>query len=61
MSDPTTATPTTVMVPTAMPVNKSMPVSSSPASEIRTVMPETRMARPDVAAAVASAAGKEAP
>ena len=61
VSEPMTATPTTMIVPTAIPVNRSIPVSSSPAMDTITVSPETRMARPEVAAAVASAPGKEAP
>ena len=56
VSEPRTAMPTTKIVPIATPVNASKPVRNSPASEIITVRPETAMARPDVRAAVCSAA-----
>ena len=54
MSEPATAMPTTAIVPSAMPVNWSMPVRNSPAMAIITVTPETRIARPDVPAAIPS-------
>ena len=55
VSEPSTETPTTVIVPTASPEKTSMPVRNSPASEIMTVRPDTTMARPEVAAAIRSA------
>ena len=61
VSEPRTATPTTVIAPTAKPVKTSMPVRNRPASEIITVSPDTTMARPEVAAAVRSASAWLAP
>ena len=55
VSEPSTATPTTRIVPTATPENTSMPVRNRPARAIITVSPDTRMARPEVRAAIRSA------
>ena len=55
VSEPSTAMPTTVIVPMARPEKTSMPVAKSPPSEIITVSPDTTIARPEVAAATASA------
>ena len=56
VSEPSTATPTTTIVPTAIPENTSMPVRNKSARAIITVSPETTMARPEVPAAIRSAA-----
>ena len=56
VSEPITLNATTMIAPSAIEVNTSRPVISSPASEIITVRPETRIARPAVAAAMSSAA-----
>ena len=61
VSEPRTATPTTVIAPTAKPVKMSIPVRNRPAREIITVSPDTTMARPEVAAAVRSASAWLAP
>jgi hypothetical protein len=55
VSEPSTATPTTMIVPTATPENTSIPVRNSPDMAIITVTPDTRMARPEVLAAIRSA------
>ncbi len=61
VSEPATAMPTTAIVPSAMPVNSPMPVRNRPAIAIITVTPDTRIARPEVPAAIRSASGKDAP
>ena len=61
VSEPATAMPTTAIVPSAMPVNWSMPVRNSPAIAIITVPPDTRIARPDVPAAIRSDSGSARP
>ena len=60
--EPTTATATTIIVPMPNDVKTALPASSMPAIAIMTVSPETRTARPDVAAATAraSAGGRPA-
>ena len=49
------ATATTMMVPTANEVEPLSPVRNWPAMATITVKPDTRMARPEVADAIASA------
>ena len=56
MSEPIIATATTIIVPTEKDMNVLSPERNMPAIAIRTVMPETRTARPDVAAAASRAA-----
>ena len=60
--EPSTATATTIIVPMPNDVKTALPASSMPAMAIMTVSPETRTARPDVAAATAraSAGGRPA-
>ncbi len=54
--EPATATATTIIVPIPNEVKTALPASSMPAIAIMTVIPERlRTARPDVAAATASA------
>ncbi len=53
VSDPTTATATTMIVPVANDVNVGAPPRYMPAMASITVKPETSTARPDVAAAAA--------
>ena len=55
------ATPTTVIVATANEMKVELPLSSIPAIAVITVTPETRTARPEVAAAAARAASAERP
>ena len=59
--EPSTATATTRIVPTANDMNVALPVRSMPAIAIITVSPDTSTARPEVAAAIASAASFEWP
>ena len=54
--EPIIATRTTSIVPTEKDMNVLSPERNMPAIAIRTVMPETRIARPEVAAAAARAA-----
>ena len=54
--EPIIATATTSIVPTEKDMNVLSPERNMPAIAIRTVMPETRIARPEVAAAAARAA-----
>ena len=61
VSDPSTATATTTIVPTANDMNVALPVRNIPAIAIITVRPETSTARPEVAAAICSAASFERP
>ena len=61
VTDPRTVTPTTMIVPAEMPVKISRPDRNNPASEIITVTPEMTMARPEVLAAMRSAAPRECP
>ena len=61
VSDPTTATATTMIVPVANDVNVGAPPKYMPAMATITVRPETSTARPDVAAAAASEASSLAP
>ena len=56
VSEPITATATTIMVPTPNETNTAEPDSSIPAIEMSTTKPDTTIACPDVAAAAASAA-----
>ena len=56
VSEPSIATATTIIVPTEKDMNVLSPERNMPAIAIRTVMPETSTARPEVAAAAASAA-----
>ena len=56
VSEPSIATATTSIVPTEKDMNVLSPERNMPAIAIRTVMPETRTARPEVAAAASSAA-----
>jgi hypothetical protein len=61
VTEPTIATATTIIVPIANEANVTLPVSSIPAIAIITVIPDTSTARPEVAAARASACADEAP
>ena len=56
MSDANSATATTSIAPTEKDMNVLSPERNMPAIAISTVIPETRTARPEVAAAAASAA-----
>ena len=56
VSEPSIATATTSIAPTEKDMNVLSPERNMPAIAIRTVMPETSTARPEVAAAAASAA-----
>ena len=56
VSEPTTATATTMIVPVANDVKVGSPARYIPAIATMTVRPETSTARPDVAAAAASEA-----
>ena len=51
VSEPSTATATTMIVATPKPAKVGSPVSRSPAMAIMTVRPEIRTERPEVAAA----------
>ena len=61
VSEPIIATATTTMVPVANEVNVGAPARYMPAIAIITVKPETRTARPDVAAAASMAASLSLP
>ena len=61
MIEANSATATTVIVATANEMNVGSPLSSIPAIAVITVTPETRTARPEVAAAAARAASAERP
>ncbi len=61
VSDPTTATATTMIVPVANDVNVGAPPKYMPAMATITVRPETSTARPEVAAAAASEASSLRP
>ena len=56
MSEPSIATATTIIVPTENDMNDLSPERNMPAIAIRTVIPDTRTARPEVAAAASRAA-----
>jgi hypothetical protein len=55
VSEPTTATATTIIVPMANDTNVLSPEKNIPARAIITVIPEMSTARPDVAAAASRA------
>ena len=55
VTEPTTATPTTMMAPTASESKVAPPTMNSPAIEAITAPPETRIEWPDVAAAISTA------
>ena len=55
------ATATTSIVPMPKPMKIGLPANSSPAIAVSTVMPEINTARPDVAAAISTAASVEWP
>ena len=59
--DPSTATATTSIVPMPKPTKIGLPANSSPAIAVITVRPEMSTARPDVAAAISTAASAEWP
>ena len=61
VSEPRTATATTIMVPIATPSKTWNPVTNSPAMHAITVRPAATMARPEVRAAVRSASWVVAP
>ena len=61
VSEPIIATPTTRIVPVAIEAKPLSPVKYMPAMAAITVRPDTRTARPDVAAAVSSAASASRP
>ena len=61
VSEPSIATPTTTIVPVAIEAKPLSPVKYMPAMAAITVKPETSTARPDVAAAAASAASGSRP
>ena len=61
VSEPATAMPTTAIVPSAMPLNGPPPTKKSPAMVAITVRPDTTIVRPDVCAAMRSAAGNDRP
>ena len=56
MSEPSIATATTIIVPAPNDLKSWSLENNMPAIAIRTVMPETRTERPDVAAAASRAA-----
>ena len=56
VSEPSTATATTMIVPVAIEANVLLPARYMPAIAAITVKPEIRTERPDVAAAACSAA-----
>ena len=56
VSEPSIATATTIIVPTEKDMNVLSPERNMPAIAIRTVMPDTSTARPEVAAAASRAA-----
>ncbi|CAM5235456.1 hypothetical protein SANTM175S_04891 [Streptomyces antimycoticus] len=55
VTEPTIATATTIKVASPIALNSAIPVKSMPAIATITVTPETRTARPEVAAAIRSA------
>ena len=59
--EPSIATATTSIVPMPKPTKIGLPANSSPAIAVITVTPEMSTARPDVAAAISSAASGEWP
>ena len=59
--EPSIATATTSIVPMPKPMKIALPANSSPAIAVSTVMPEISTARPDVAAAISTAASVEWP
>ncbi len=61
VTEPTTATATTMIVPVANDWNVALPVTYIPAIATITVVPDTSTARPDVAAATSSAASGPRP
>ena len=61
VSEPSIATATTVIVATPNEAKPASPVRNIPAIATITVRPETRIARPDVAAAASSAASSLRP
>ena len=61
VSEPSIATATTSIVPMPKPTKIGLPANSSPAIAVSTVMPEMSTARPDVAAAISTAASAEWP
>ena len=61
VSEPTTEVATTRIVPIATAVNTENPVRNMPAIATMTVMPEISTDRPEVAAAMSSAATADSP
>ena len=61
VSEPITVTATTSIVPMPKAEKIGLPANSSPAIAVITVRPEMSTARPDVAAAISSAASAEWP
>ena len=61
VSEPTIATATTMIVPVAKEAKVGSPAMYMPAIATITVKPETRIARPEVAAAASSEARSPAP
>ena len=61
VSEPMTATATTIIVPTPKEMNTAEPDRSIPAIEMSTMKPDTTIAWPDVAAAAARAASEPLP
>ena len=61
VSDPSIATATTSIVPIPKPTKIGLPANSSPAIAVITVIPEISTARPDVPAAISTAAATECP
>jgi hypothetical protein len=61
VSEPITVTATTSIVPMPKAEKMGLPANSSPAIAAITVRPEMSTARPDVAAAISSAASAEWP
>ena len=59
--EPSTATATTTMAPVARELKVAEPTTYRPASEATTAPPETRMAWPDVAAAISTASRVDRP
>ena len=57
--EPSTATATTSIVPMPKPMKIALPANSSPAIAVITVRPEMSTARPEVAAAISTAASTE--
>ena len=61
VSEPTSEIATTSIVAMPKPWKMRVPIRSIPAIAVMTVRPETSTARPDVAAAISSAAAGERP